>query len=184
MPANITVEQYRGAMIRNGVVTQVPEGLITSQVVVLSGGVSVGQYDYVPEVLKELGVEIVFHSVRMKPGKPLLFGRKGDVLGFGLPGNPVSAVVGFELCVRPAIATLAGRLPFDSIKELTLTAPLKCTNDRPTYYPARRLGEQVAALPWIGSADLRSLLSADALIELPAGDVSYPAGHTVIVREL
>ena len=80
---------------------------------VLSGGVSAGKFDLVPDVLAELGVEQVFHKIALRPGKPLWFGVKDDgerrVLVFGLPGNPVSSLVCFELFVRPAIASLAGR---------------------------------------------------------------------------
>ncbi len=80
---------------------------------VISGGVSAGVLDLVPGVLAELGVEQVFHKIRLKPGKPLWFGVQqadgGDTLVFGLPGNPVSSLVCFELFVRPAIARLAGR---------------------------------------------------------------------------
>ena len=90
----------------------VEEGL-AADVLLLSGGVSAGKFDLVPEVLAELGVEEVFHKIALRPGKPLWFGVKdfGDrrTLVFGLPGNPVSSFVCFELFVRPAIAALAGR---------------------------------------------------------------------------
>src|SRR4030095_13909300 len=74
----------------------------------LSGGVSAGKLDLVPGVLREAGVVAHFHKVRMKPGKPLLFGTRGDALVFGLPGNPVSSFVCFELFVRPALRVLRG----------------------------------------------------------------------------
>jgi molybdopterin molybdotransferase len=162
----------------------IKEGLATSQVLVLAGGVSVGDHDLVPQVLKELGVEILFHTVRMKPGKPLLFGRKGSVLVFGLPGNPVSSFVGFELFVRPAIAKLAGRMPHEVKKMMPLSEAFQTSNDRPTFFPAKRVGDSVKAMPWFGSADLRNLLSADLLIELPVGEINYPVGHPVCVREV
>ena len=86
---------------------------LAADVLVLSGGVSAGAFDLVPEVLSELGVEQVFHKVALRPGKPLWFGVKDDgerrVLVFGLPGNPVSSFVCFELFARPAIAALSGR---------------------------------------------------------------------------
>jgi molybdopterin molybdotransferase len=162
----------------------IKEGLATSQVLVLAGGVSVGDHDLVPQVLRELGVEILFHTVRMKPGKPLLFGRKGAVLVFGLPGNPVSSFVGFELFVRPTIAKLAGRIPHEVKKTMPLSEAFQTSNDRPTFFPAKRVGDAVQALPWFGSADLRNLLSSDLLIELPIGEINYPAGHPVTVREI
>ena len=158
-------------------------GLDESDVLVLAGGVSVGAYDLVPDVLRECGVEVHFHRVRMKPGKPLLFGTRGDTLVFGLPGNPVGAFVGFELFVRPALRARGGHdasSPFT--QPLQLTTPLAASNDRPTFHPARRHGAQrVAPLPWFGSADLRALLAADALLALPPGDVKLSEGEGVDV---
>lgn len=169
-----------------GMTSLIREGITTGNVLVLSGGVSVGKYDLVPDVLKELGVEIHFHTVRMKPGKPLLFGTKGDVLVFGLPGNPVSAYVGFELFVKPAIGVLRGR-DGSTPRELTLTLtePLTARHDRPTYHPAvitqTPTVRTVKPLPWFGSADLRGLLSANGFIVLPPGEVKCAAGDAVQV---
>ena len=75
---------------------------------VTSGGVSVGPHDLVRRIEAELGVEEVFWRVAVKPGKPVAFGVRGSTLVFGLPGNPVSALVGFELFVRPAVLALQG----------------------------------------------------------------------------
>src|SRR5207249_6123628 len=85
------------------------------EIVLLSGGVSAGVLDLVPRVLQQLGVEQVFHKVNLKPGKPLWFGYKdrgwSKTLVFGLPGNPVSSLVCFELFVRPAIQKMRGLAP-------------------------------------------------------------------------
>jgi molybdopterin molybdotransferase len=86
------------------------EGALAADVVVTSGGVSVGPHDLVRRVEAELGVEEVFWRVAVKPGKPIAFGVRGGTLVFGLPGNPVSALVGFELFVKPAIRALQGAL--------------------------------------------------------------------------
>src|SRR5918993_4300475 len=85
------------------------EALTSADVVVTSGGVSVGQRDLVKSTLLELGVEQVFWGVKLKPGKPVFFGTRGDTRFFGLPGNPVSAMVCFELFVRPALMEMMGR---------------------------------------------------------------------------
>ena len=77
-------------------------------VLLTSGGVSVGAFDFVKEVQEELGVQRLLWGVAMKPGKPLVFGKRGGTLVFGLPGNPVSAMVSFELFVRPALLSLMG----------------------------------------------------------------------------
>jgi molybdopterin molybdotransferase len=162
------------------------EGLEISNVLVLAGGVSVGKYDKVPDVLKELGVQIHFHTVRMKPGKPVLFGTAGDKLVFGLPGNPVSAYLGFELFVRPALGIMRGR-DGGSPREvkLPLSEPLAANHDRPTYHPAvitqTATGRTVKPLPWFGSADLKGLLSANGFIILPPGEVKHAAGDVVPV---
>ena len=82
---------------------------LESDVVITSGGVSVGDYDFVKQVQDELGVERRFWGVATKPGKPLAFGTRGDTLVFGVPGNPVAAMVSFEMYVRPALLALQGR---------------------------------------------------------------------------
>ena len=155
-------------------------------VLIVAGGVSVGDYDLVPQVLSELGVETHFRQVRMKPGKPLLFGTKGDTLVFGLPGNPVSAFVCFELFVRPALRKLAGHAdPGPRTVRLPLAEAVSEVNDRPTYRPAKlevaEVGWEVRPLPWGGAPDLRSLLTADALVVLPAGDARFDRGTPVPV---
>ncbi len=160
----------------------VRDGLDTSDVLLLAGGVSVGDFDLVPDVLAELGVTTHVRTVRMKPGKPLLFGTRGNTLVFGLPGNPGSAFVGFELFARPALRLLAGHaLPGPTVVSLPLAGPLAASNDRPTYHPAKLEGASVRPLPWGGAPDLRGLVPADALLALPAGDVRYNAGDPVPV---
>ena len=165
----------------------VSDALASCDVLLLAGGVSVGLYDLVPGVLADLGVQTHFHKVRMKPGKPLLFGTLGDKLVFGLPGNPVGAFVAFELFVRPALQKLAGHV--DDHAEplrLLLAEAFASVNDRPTFHPAKLEdgGSRVRALPWFGSADLRGLTAADALIVLPPGDVRYAAGEAVAVMRV
>jgi len=160
---------------------KIEEGL-TSDVLILAGGVSAGKLDLVPKVLADLGVKILFHQVKMKPGKPLLFGTKGDTLVFGLPGNPVSSYVGFELFVRPALRLLAGHTDGEmGTRTLPLVAAFAANNNRPTYHPAKLVAGAVRALPWFGSPDLRGIIEADAFIVLPPGSVNYLAGQPVEV---
>jgi molybdopterin molybdotransferase len=161
---------------------------LDADVLVISGGVSAGVLDLVPGVLVELGVEQVFHKVNLKPGKPMWFGVRarsgGDTLVFGLPGNPVSSLVCFELFVRPAIGRLAGRRD-NSLAELSvpLTRDFQQKSDRPTYYPSRLVdaGGQAAIEPlaWRGSGDLRTLVEADALACFPSGQHQFRAGENV-----
>lgn len=157
-----------------------------ADVLLLAGGVSVGKFDLVPGILEELGITIHFRQVRMKPGKPLLFGTKGRTLVFGLPGNPVSAFVCFELFVRPALAAIAGHAePGPRTMAVPIAQALTVTNDRPTYHPAKlELGESgyvVRPLPWMGAPDLRGLQPADALLALPAGETRLDRGQAVRV---
>ena len=156
---------------------------LEADILLLSGGVSAGKLDLVPGVLQELGVQAHFHKVRIKPGKPLFFGTQGSTLIFGLPGNPVSSLICFELFVRPAIARLMGDL---QAHPATITARLKSEHrlksDRPTYHPAvltfEPSGPAVEPAPWFGSADLRGLANANAFVILPPGDEIFPAGQS------
>lgn len=162
----------------------VDNALGSADILLLSGGVSAGKFDFVPDVLRERGVAAHFHKVRMKPGKPLLFGTRNQTLVFGLPGNPVSSFVCFELFVRPALRKMAGEaIPTRSFVATPLAAELKTRNDRPTYLPGRFEmspdGRQVQASSWFGSADLRGILKANALIRVDAGDLSLPSGTLV-----
>ena len=157
-----------------------------ADVVLISGGVSAGTRDLVPATLVDLGVEAVFHKVNVKPGKPLWFGvgpGRGDQPGplvFGLPGNPVSGVVCFLLFVRPALEALAGRPSKRSqLASFRLGAPYDHRGDRPTYHPARLEDGRIVPLDWAGSADLRTVASADGFAAFPAGDARYQAGDPV-----
>jgi molybdopterin molybdotransferase len=160
----------------------------------ISGGVSAGQRDLVPAVLQKLGVERVFHKVRLKPGKPLLFGigpRRGDLGGtcvFGLPGNPVSGLVGFLLFVRRALDNLAGnRRSEHSPIDARLGAAFVHRGDRPTYYPARWLAAPadgaspgvIEPLTWAGSGDLLGVARSDGFAIFPAGDRAFEVGEIV-----
>ena len=158
-------------------------------VLLITGGVSAGKVDFVPQVLAELGVEAIFHKVSMKPGKPILFARRGATLVFGLPGNPVSAFVGFELFVCPALRAMQGVVKETCLPtsyRAGLTHEFTHKSDRPTYYPAR-LGSGGVTLPiWQGSADLRALSATNGFAVVPPGEIRYAAGSLidVLVTEL
>lgn len=163
---------------------------LSADLLLISGGVSAGTRDLVPAALEGLGVAPVFHKVRLKPGKPLWFGvgpRRSDgwpgPLVFGLPGNPVSGIVGFLLFARPALGVLAGRSNGSPATfPLRLVARFVHAGDRPTYHPARLTGaglDSVVPLDWAGSADLRTVARADGFILFPAGDRTYEPGEIV-----
>ncbi|MFM9057888.1 MAG: gephyrin-like molybdotransferase Glp [Planctomycetaceae bacterium] len=170
----------------------VAQGL-AADVLVLSGGVSAGDLDLVPATFSECGVERVFHKVRLKPGKPVWFGilwraAAPPTLVFGLPGNPASSLVCFELFVRPALRILAGaprdrwHLPRATAR---LVAAVKSPPDRPVYLPCRitRAGALLEAepLPWTGSSDLVGLATADGLLALPAGGRHEPGAEVEVL---
>ena len=169
---------------------------LASDVLVITGGVSAGRRDLVPETLEHLGARAVFHKIRLKPGKPLWFGvgpARQDAPGtlvFGLPGNPVSGIVGFLLFVRPALEALAGKPAHGSrLRRGRLVCPFDQRGDRLTYHPARLvLAESrsptasepgIEPLDWAGSADLRTVTQADGFAVFPAGDRHYPAGEWI-----
>jgi molybdopterin molybdotransferase len=166
----------------------VAEGL-QSAVLVLSGGVSAGKLDLVPGVLQELGVQAHFHKVEMKPGKPVFFGTRGATLVFGLPGNPVSALVCFELFVRPAVRRVGGHTDLGPwLGEAVLAEDFAYKTDRPTYHPAwleaGDRGWRVRPVPWFGSPDLRALLRANAFLLVPAGQHRRQAGDVCPVMKV
>jgi molybdopterin molybdotransferase len=159
----------------------IAEGL-RADVLVLSGGVSAGKLDLVPGVLQEAGVQPHFHKVELKPGKPVFFGTRGDTLVFGLPGNPVSALVCFELFVRPALRRLAGHAdPGPFLARAVLAEDFAYRTDRPTYHPAALDTDgptwRVCPVPWLGSPDLRGLTKANAFILFAPGDHRYQTGQ-------
>lgn len=160
-----------------------------SDVLITSGGVSMGVYDFTKAALKELGAEVFFERVSLRPGKPTVFARLGKTLIFGLPGNPVSVAVTFNLFARTALRVMQGAreatLPKDTA---VLASNVKGSIDRESYLPAvlrtDEKGTQLAEpLKWGGSSDFVAFARAAALINLPAGMKSLEAGERVkIVR--
>ena len=141
---------------------------------ILSGGVSMGEFDYVHKVLADHQIEIFFHKVAIKPGKPLLVGKTHDQrLVFGLPGNPVSSFVTFELFVRPVLRKWAGQSGF-SLPSVAarLTDEVRQRPGRLFFKPARTqwTGEefQTQPLETAGSADIVAFAGADSLLQVPA----------------
>ncbi|MGH2870007.1 MAG: molybdopterin molybdotransferase MoeA [Solirubrobacteraceae bacterium] len=174
------------AATRAGIATALGD----SDVVLISGGVSVGPHDHVKPVLADLGVEEVFWSVALQPGKPTWFGTPGDGrLVFGLPGNPVSAVVTFSLFVSPALAALQGTQPVLSHEATAVLGVEVRRNPRREQAIRVRLergdGPPVATPNGAqGSHVLTSLIGADALAMIPAGEGTLPAGTTVALEAL
>jgi molybdopterin molybdotransferase len=172
------VATLRG-MIANG---------LEADLLILSGGVSMGKYDLVRRVLADQGAEFIFHGVEIRPGKPMLFGRLQGKFFFGLPGNPVSSYVTFELFARPVVEALAGCA---SEKPVFLRARLGETMTNRTgltyFLPARvemLNGEAVArAIGWQGSGDLVGVAASNCFLVLHPGQKEVAAGEWVDVLQ-
>jgi molybdopterin molybdotransferase len=158
-------------------------------VLVTSGGVSAGRYDLSKQVLAEMG-DVVFHKVGMQPGMPQAFGTIDGIPVFGLPGNPVSCAVSFEVHVRPAIRRMQGRdrpqPPTGHVATLAEdvaqpraqgVVPPRAASTAGGRVAGRTTGAQ-------GSGILRSMVLADGLAEIPADRTSMSAGESVVVHLL
>ncbi len=163
--------------------TAVERGL-AADVLVTSGGVSVGVYDLVRSTEAELGVEEVFWRVAVRPGKPVAFGVRGHTLVFGLPGNPVSSLVGFELFVRPALLALQGLAdPRPAFRPARLGQAVKLLPARDSLFRARSRVEDgkvvVDLLTGQESHMIARSAMADALVLVPRGDGELAPGAAV-----
>jgi molybdopterin molybdotransferase len=152
-------------------------------ILIVSGGVSMGKYDLVENVFAEVGVEVLFDKIAMKPGKPTVFGHRENTYVFGLPGNPVSTIVSFHVFVRPLIRLLLkAENTSPALLEATLEAPAKCDPERAALVPALVRFDsgryQIQPAPWKGSSDLAGLSRANALILIPQRDGVLEAGET------
>ncbi len=157
---------------------------LDADVLLTSGGVSVGEHDLVRRLLTEEGVEQAFWGVAVRPGKPLFFGTRGRTLVFGLPGNPVSALVGFELFVRPALGALQGlERPGPVFRPGRLGSALRRDGRRDQLVRASaQVGDDavvLAPLTGQGSHMIVRAAAADALVLVPRGDGEIAAGETV-----
>lgn len=160
-----------------------------SDVLITSGGVSMGVYDFTKAALNELGAEIFFERVSLRPGKPTVFARLGNTLIFGLPGNPVSVTVTFNLFARAALRLMQGATETSLLHgHAVLARDLKGSSDRESYLPATLRTDEKGTLladplKWGGSSDFVSFARATALINVPAGNKSIATGTVVrIVR--
>jgi molybdopterin molybdotransferase len=158
---------------------------MTADFILSSGGVSVGEYDHVKPVLTQLGAEIKFWRVAMKPGKPLVFAVLQDKPYFGLPGNTVSSMLSFLLFVQPSLRKALGQLPPFTAPTIPviLETAARSKGDRRTYlrakvrYEAGKFYAQLASRQ--GSGVLSSMLSANALVILPEGTTEVAAGEEI-----
>jgi molybdopterin molybdotransferase len=159
---------------------------LKKDILILSGGVSMGEFDLVGGVLQDIGVKIFFEKVALRPGKPTVFGNKGDKLIFALPGNPVSTFVTFELFVKPCIKKMMGFTSYGHpIMHAELEREIKIKKKRREYRPAllsqAGTGWKVSLVNWHGSGDLFSTTKANCLLIIRESVEKLNAGDMVEV---
>lgn len=155
---------------------------LTADLLLLSGGVSAGRYDVVELALADLGAEFFFDKVRIQPGQPLVFGRVREKFFFGLPGNPASTMVTFELFARAAIDLISGAseapLPMTLAR---LTQPFRHKTGLTRFLPARVERTDVTPIPWLGSGDVPAVCRANAFLVADADHPEYAEGDVIPV---
>jgi molybdopterin molybdotransferase len=148
---------------------------LKSEIVIITGGVSMGDYDFTKPALRELGAEIFFERVSLRPGKPCVFAKLGNTFIFGLPGNPVSVAVTFYLFVRTALLEMQNALQTELRQGFAvLTKAVNGATERDSYLPAKTFTNEkgqliVEPLRWSGSSDFVSFSRANCLIFIPQG---------------
>ena len=155
-------------------------------VVLLTGGVSMGDFDFIPAVLGKMGIEIIFKSVAVQPGRPTVFATNAQKYVFGLPGNPVSSFNIFELLVKPALYKMMD-YQFEALRiRLPMgTAYKRNKSRRKSYLPVKiSASGEVMPVEYHGSAHVHALVFADGLISIPIGITELKKGEMVDVRQI
>jgi molybdopterin molybdotransferase len=150
----------------------------------VTGGVSAGKYDLVKPVLREFGAEFQFERVRIQPGQPIAFGTVGRKPVFGLPGNPGSTLVTYQLFARPALELLAGQLdPVLPLLSAQFEAPFRHKGGLTRFLPARLSadGQHLRHMPWQGSSDIPALAKANAFLVADHDRQTWEAGDSIRV---
>lgn len=187
------VEQMGAALHASSAVSDIKEEITHTiehyfdicEVLLLSGGVSVGEFDYIPDILRELGVNLRFEKVAVKPGKPTVFGTRGKKMIFGIPGNPVSTFVIFEIFIKPLLNRMMGliQLP-NEVPGILKGKLLRPKTERTEFVPVHMKNGNIELLTYHGSAHIHALSQANGLICIPRGIGELPAGGTIRVRQI
>jgi len=162
------------------------EAMAENDVVIISGGVSVGDSDLVRDILKGINVRLLFERVAVKPGRPTVFGVSGKAFCFGLPGNPVSSFVMFELLVKPFLYKMMGHdlKPTFSRGQLQTTVKRQMAERDSWLLVTLAENGRVAQIDYHGSAHINALCEADGLLCVPAGVAEIKEGTAVTVRQI
>ncbi|HSH51904.1 MAG TPA: gephyrin-like molybdotransferase Glp, partial [Bacteroidales bacterium] len=161
---------------------KVNEALSQNDIVLLTGGVSMGYFDFVPKVLEQAGVEIYFDALAVKPGKPTTFGMAGKKFCFGLPGNPVSSFIQFDLLVKPLIYHMMGQdyQPLDIQMPMGIDYTRKSTK-RKSYFPIIIKNGEIFPVDYHGSAHIHALSLAHGIASIAIGKKDIKKGELVHV---
>ncbi len=162
----------------------ISKALADNDVVILSGGVSAGDFDFVPKIMRKNGVDILFQKVAVKPGRPTVFGRTKDAYIFGLPGNPVSSFINFEVFIKPLLMAMMGADYKPVEQKLPMAVEFKRKKaDRLEFLPVAIDDEgKVTPVSYHGSAHIHAIGLADGLMRIPKGVHEIIKGAEVHVR--
>lgn len=161
----------------------VTRALEQADLVLLTGGVSMGTYDFVPGILEQAGVDILFRTIALQPGKPTVFGTQGNKFVFGLPGNPVSSFTIFEILAKPLLWKMMGAAePVRQNFYPMGTEYRRKRSDRMQWIPVRIQDRKVYPLEYHGSAHIFAMATADALAAIPLGTTHLAEGDLIDVR--
>lgn len=152
------------------------------EVILISGGVSAGDYDFVPGILKETGLDIKFHKMKVRPGKPLLFAANEHTWVFGVPGNPVSTFVQFECLIKPFLIKLMGSELSEFAMPMVMGHDFQHVNSILHYFiPVKITSGGIFTLPYHGSGHLTAYTTANGILEIPPGKSYIGKGEMVMV---
>ncbi len=182
------IPNYMGIIPDNEEATRkaIGQALKDNDVVVISGGVSMGDFDFVPRILRQSGVDIRFQKVAIKPGRPTVFGRTEKSCIFGLPGNPVSSFINFEVMVKPLLHRMMGH----NYKAMEINMQMgydwsRKKADRPEFVPVNfDATAKVLPVSYHGSAHIHAICLADGLMFIPQGVFDLKKGDNVRIRPL
>lgn len=179
--------EYRGLIPDDETLTfdAIFKAIDENDIVILSGGVSLGTFDFLPRVFERLGVEIRFRTIAMQPGKPTVFGTVGKKFIFGLPGNPVSSYNTFELLVRPFLSKMMGQEYCSGFLQLPMGEIYRRRkSDRLSWIPVSIREGKVYPLDYHGSAHILSLTRADGIGAVPINTTELKTGEIINVRQI
>jgi len=166
--------------------TAVKKAIFENDILIITGGVSMGDFDFVPSVLEEAGVRIIFTRVAVQPGKPTTFGLHSEAVVFGLPGNPVSSFIQFEMLIKPLVYKMMGHV----FRPLNIRLPMRerftrVFSERMALIPVKITSEgTVTPVEYHGSAHILALSETDGIIKLPSGINRIEEGEVVSVRQI